>query len=112
MKTPAVVLLALSIVGTAHAAAPKPPMGPDGRAAFERLKALVGTWHGHFGKDESPAEVTYHLIGGGNIVMESLFPGTPKEMVSMYFLDGGNLIMTHYCSVGNQPQMVYDRKGS
>jgi hypothetical protein len=31
-------------------------------------------------------------------------------MVSMYTVDGDNLLMTHYCMLGNQPQMKADPK--
>jgi hypothetical protein len=37
--------------------------------------------------------------------METLFPGSPHEMRSVYFLDGGELVLTHYCAMGNQPRM-------
>jgi hypothetical protein len=37
--------------------------------------------------------------------METLFPGTDHEMISMYYLDGKDLVLTHYCAMGNQPKM-------
>ena len=39
--------------------------------------------------------------------METLFPGTPHEMVTMYHLDGSDLVLTHYCAAGNQPKMKF-----
>jgi hypothetical protein len=33
-------------------------------------------------------------------------------MVSVYALDGGDLVMTHYCVLGNQPRMKADRDSS
>ena len=32
------------------------------------------------------------------------------EMVSIYHLDGADLVMTHYCVLGNQPRMKADPK--
>jgi hypothetical protein len=29
-----------------------------------------------------------------------------EDMISMFNMDGGRLLMTHYCAVGNQPRMV------
>ena len=46
------------------------------------------------------------------MVQETLFPGTPHEMISMYHLADGNLVMTHYCAMGNQPRMKLDARAS
>lgn len=104
--------LALAVLTTAANAKPKPSEAPDGRVAFEKLKILAGTWRGYVGKPDHPGVIDYRIVSGGTVVMETLFPGTPHEMISMYYLDGGNLLLTHFCSAGNQPQMTYDRKRS
>jgi hypothetical protein len=44
--------------------------------------------------------------------METHCPGVKQEMVTMYHLDGKNLLMTHYCAAGNQPRMKLDLKNS
>ncbi|HET6422788.1 MAG TPA: hypothetical protein VFG20_03840, partial [Planctomycetaceae bacterium] len=31
--------------------------------------------------------------------------GQPHEMISMYTADGADIVMTHYCVLGNQPRM-------
>ena len=79
---------------------------PDGKAALERLKTLAGEWRGHVvTEDGPPAEVVYSVTAGGSTVTEKLFPGTDHEMVTMYHLDGNDLVLTHYCAMGNQPRM-------
>ena len=47
----------------------------------------------------------YKVIAAGSVVHESMFVGTPHEMVTVYHLDGDDLILTHYCAAGNQPRM-------
>jgi len=81
-----------------------------GAAAFEMLKGLSGTWEGTAadGEMQFPAQVVYRLASNGTVVMETLFPGTEHEMISMYHLDGESLVMTHYCAIGNQPRMRLD----
>jgi hypothetical protein len=79
---------------------------PDGKAAFERLKTLAGDWEGHIEKpDGPPGAVSYRLASGGSVVMETLFPGGAHEMISMYYLEGERLVLTHYCAAGNQPRL-------
>jgi len=56
--------------------------------------------------------VTYRLASGGSVVEETLFPGTPHEMISMYHVVDGELVLTHYCAMANQPRMRLDRKAS
>ncbi len=79
--------------------------------AFARLKTLVGEWQGE-GSNKGqamPVHVSYKLTGAGSTVVETLFPGTPHEMMTMYHLNGpAQLMLTHYCSAGNQPSMVLD----
>jgi len=83
------------------------PKGLTSGEAFARLKALDGTWKGK--SAEIPElTVTYHVTGGGTTVQETLFPGTPHEMITMYTLDGGELVATHYCAAGNQPSLRYN----
>ncbi|MBI5434351.1 MAG: hypothetical protein HZA52_16070 [Planctomycetes bacterium] len=80
----------------------------DAKAAFERLKTLDGRWAGQarHGGDPFPVEVSYHVTAAGSAVEEKLFVGTEHEMVTMYHMDGEQLMLTHYCAAGNQPSMV------
>ena len=78
----------------------------DPRAAFEQMKSLVGQWKGHATTpDGSEAAVSYELTGNGSALVEKLFPGTSHEMLSVYFMDGKDLVLTHYCAMANQPRM-------
>jgi hypothetical protein len=82
------------------------PARPDAKAAFERLKTLAGSWRGNVMTADGPtAEVAYAVTSGGHVVAERLFPGTDHEMVTMYHLEGDALVLTHYCTMGNQPRM-------
>jgi hypothetical protein len=98
-------LIAGAAVASA-AGATTEPARVDGKAALERLKTLAGVWRGHVISADGPAaELRYGVTAGGNTVEEKLFPGTEHEMVTMYHLEGGDLVLTHYCAMGNQPRM-------
>lgn len=74
---------------------------------FENMKALVGTWEGKMqmnGKEEN-LKVTYQLTSGGTAIVETLNPGSPMEMVTVYANSGKRVRATHYCALGNQPEM-------
>jgi hypothetical protein len=77
-------------------------------AAFERLKKLAGEWQAASPKDEvakGKVAIRYQLTAGGSAVVETIFPGEDMEMVSVYHKNGNELLMTHYCCLGNQPRM-------
>jgi hypothetical protein len=80
---------------------------------LEKLKKLAGTWveADKDGKATDKVVSVVKVTAGGSTVHETLFPGTEMEMVSVYHLDKGELVMTHYCMLGNQPRMKAD-KGS
>ena len=71
--------------------------------AFERLSSLVGEWRGV--EDASEVKLIYTLTADGSALMED-FRAPKDEMITMFTVDGDHLIATHYCSVGNQPQMI------
>ena len=89
-------------------------------SAFDVMKSLEGTWSGKAlvvpvgetkeNGTESDTTVTYRTIANDSSVMATYLEGTPMEMVSLYHLDGpGELIHTHYCAVGNQPSMRFEK---
>lgn len=90
--------------------------------AFERLKALAGTWEGSASGegDEAAAEADatgkvvheFEVTASGHVLMERMGPNTDYEMVNMYHLDGSDLVLTHYCSSGNQPRMKFNAASS
>jgi len=89
---------------------------------FEQLKGLEGTWEGEPEGEGLEAEAEAEVAGkvvhdikvsaAGTVVMETMGPGTDHEMINMYHLDGDNLLLTHYCAGGNQPQMRLDLENS
>jgi hypothetical protein len=94
--------------GKAETKLPAPPTN----AGLEKMKKLAGTWVAA-DKDGKPTDQVVSVIkvtAGGSAVHETLFPGQPQEMVSVYTADGKDLIMTHYCVLGNQPRMKADPK--
>jgi hypothetical protein len=85
---------------------------PPSNSGLETMKKLAGTWLAA-DKDGKPTDQVVSIIkvtAGGSVVHETLFPGQPHEMVSIYTVDGPDLVMTHYCVLGNQPRMKADPK--
>ena len=84
---------------------PLPPY--SGSKEFQRMKALAGVWEGtsDMSKEGEKVRVEYRLSSGGSSIVETLFPGKPEEMVSVYYDNKGQLTMTHYCALRNQPRM-------
>lgn len=79
---------------------------------LEKMKSLVGTWV-MADKDGNPTDDIVSVIkltAGGSVVHETIFPDQPHEMVSVYTADGSDLVMTHYCMLGNQPRMKASTK--
>lgn len=81
--------------------------------AFYRIKELEGTWKG----EPNPvsgrvARVDYRLTAAGHTVLATMMPGSQDEMINMFFMEGDDLYLTHYCSGGNQPQMIFDPEAS
>jgi hypothetical protein len=85
----------------------------DKQPGLDKIKKLVGEWVALDDKGKPTDQVVsvFKIIAGGSAVQETIFPGKGEEMVSIYHMDGKDLLMTHYCSLGNQPRMKLDPKG-
>jgi hypothetical protein len=79
----------------------------SGKEAFEKLKSLVGHWETDR-SNTNKASLDLELTSGGTAVLEKFHMvenGKPVEMTTLYYLDGDQLKLTHYCMAGNQPTM-------
>jgi hypothetical protein len=85
---------------------------PPTNAGLEKMKTLAGTWVAADADGNPTGDVVsvIKVTAGGSAVHETLFPGQPHEMVSVYTAEGTDLLMTHYCMLGNQPRMKADAK--
>jgi hypothetical protein len=99
----ALCCLACSVVAIAQAAdehhAAQPLLAP-----FTKLE---GEWIGKgvHGDMEHEAKVVYKVTSGGSAVVETIDPDGEHEMITVIHPDGDSLLLTHYCMIGNQPQM-------
>ena len=94
------VVIAFVLIGTVVTPALEKP---NSVLAFERLTSLVGEWRGT--QDGRGMSLTYTMTAKGSALMEEFRAGK-TVMVTMFTVDGDHLVATHYCSAGNQPQMM------
>lgn len=98
------ILIAVAMLAAALSAqtGTEPP-----NAGFTMLRTLVGDWEGtvmHEGH-AMPASTSFRLVADGSAILDDLAPGTPHEMVTVFHMDGTELLATHYCSHHNQPRL-------
>ena len=85
----------------------------DGPFAFNYLKRLEGDWEGSVsGEGSGDVRVVFAPSANGTVLLETAFPGTDREMVTVYFLEGPDLTVTHFHPAGNQPRLRLDQKRS
>jgi len=105
---------------TAMAAAPKPVTQSGAERSFTQLKTLAGTWQGAVTTEppmaemgNSQMEVSLRVTSRGNALVHEMKeagasddPTRNDHPVTMLYLDGDRLFLTHYCDAGNRPRMV------
>jgi len=102
-------LLAAAAFAVDSAATPS-----DAQKSFDTMKTLAGSWEGHFTTippqadiEGKPAHTTLRVTSMGNaIVHEMQGEGRPDDPITMLYLDGDRLLLTHYCDAGNRPRMT------
>jgi hypothetical protein len=82
------------------------PTREQSLAVWEKLKKFQGSWQcesSGLGKFKE----TYKLIAGNSVLMGNEMEDKPDmAMVTMYHMDGDQLMLTHYCMARNQPRLV------
>lgn len=91
----------LSLGATTSLAAEKQDKGSA--TAFAKIKSLAGNWEAETEKGKVTS--SYEVVSNGSAVLERINVPGESEMVTVYHLDGSRLVLTHYCTAGNQPRM-------
>jgi hypothetical protein len=100
---------------TVGAPAPAVPSA-ETKQAFALIKSLAGRWQGDFINPETKKpvamETSIRVTSHGNsVVHEMKGAGDPDgsdkidHPVTMMYIDGAKLILTHFCDAGNRPRM-------
>ena len=90
------------------------PAASDADKAFDRLKALAGSWVGRLSTyppepsiDGNFAQFTLRVTSLGNALVHELsVSGRADHPVTMFYRDQDRLLLTHYCDAGNRPRMA------
>ena len=94
--------ISLSFVAALAAEAPAPGAKGDDNPALARLKSMAGEWKGT-APDGKTVKLTTRVASGGSAVVEQM--DMHGDMITVYHADGPDLMLTHYCGIGNQPRM-------
>jgi hypothetical protein len=93
----------------------------DAQKSFDQLKTLAGTWHASVTTDPpmkemgngALAQVSLRVTSRGNALVHEMGelgkqddPTKYDHPVTMLYLDGDRLLLTHYCDAGNRPRMA------
>lgn len=102
MELPSNLLTAANGVNAGSKSASTPALA---HAGFERFKKLEGQWLGRSTKGWEEI-VNFKTIAKSSVVVENSFDAHPNEtMMTMFYLDGDRLMLTHYCVARNQPRL-------
>ena len=106
------LLLSAVAVGTLGADDKKEqPKASAKHAGLEKFKQLAGEWEGKNAAEAKEFRVKYKVTAGGSAVVETIFPDSEHEMMTVIHQDGDDLMLTHYCMLGNQPRMKAEAPG-
>lgn len=78
------------------------------RVVFDSIKSLEGDWVLEDTENAS-VEISYRNVSASNIVIETYHPGRSTEETTVHYIDGGDLLLTHYCSLGPQSHMRLEK---
>jgi phage tail protein X len=93
----------------------------DAQKSFDQMKTLAGSWEGPVTvvppqpdmSSDKPVRVVLRTTSRGNALLHEMQEAGTQEdptrydhPVTMFYLDGDRLLLTHYCDAGNRPRMT------
>jgi hypothetical protein len=89
------------------------PATSDAQKIFEKMKTLAGSWQGNMtttpqvaGTEGKLVQIALRVTSSGNALMhEMTVTGMPDDPLTMFYVEGERLLLTHYCDAGNRPRM-------
>ena len=110
------VMLSVAAISlsTAVLAQSMPTEQSGAQRSFDKLKTLAGSWDGLVSTfppqadiEGKPMHVSLRVTSMGNALMhEANSSARPDDPITMLYLDGDRLLLTHYCDAGNRPRMT------
>ena len=117
------VLLVFLTSAVAQTGPQKAQPQTDAQKSFAILKSLAGTWEGPVKMDAMSHEhakgapdsvkVSLRVTSRGNALVHEMGDLNPTDdptkvdhPVTMFYLDDGKLVLTHFCDAGNRPRMA------
>ena len=110
-----VALMSISTLALAQMDEPKSGAQPsDAQKSFDKLKTFAGSWDGTVSTqpptpemDGKQVHASLRVTSMGNAIMHEMTgAGRPDDPITMLYLDGDRLMLTHYCDAGNRPRMT------
>jgi hypothetical protein len=99
-------LASYALDGPSIARGAEPANADVKNAGFEAIRALTGTWVATKpAEGQKPMTLVFRPTAGGSAIIETMFPGSEREMTNLYTVDDKGVVLTHYCMVGNQPRL-------
>jgi hypothetical protein len=114
MKSRIALSLVLVLIAVTAFAADTPATQSDAQKSFATLKTLAGSWEGRVTTVPPSPDIDGKTVQGslrvtsmGNAILHEMTgAGRPDDPITMLYLDGDRLLLTHYCDAGNRPRMV------
>ena len=80
----------------------------DSQKSFDKLKTLAGSWEGHpkfalryLNWTARAPHVIFRVTSMGHTLMHEMkIEGIPDNPITMLYVDGDRLLLTHYCDAG------------
>lgn len=76
----------------------------DAQKSFDKLKSLAGTWTASY--EGKPMQASLRVTSMGNAILHEMKGDGPDDPITMFYVEGDRLLLTHYCDAGNRPRMA------